>query len=246
MLPNIFTSATTAGTTTTVTGLPNNGSTLYVRLSSLIGLTWYSHDYTYKAVAAVPASITSPVNGSTLTGTSQTFTWNNAGANLYQVFVGTSVGALDIGASSQTTGTSATVTGLPNNGSTLYVRLWSLIGLTWSSTDFTYTASSLGPARPTSLSTCRHSQAQVKPLPGIIPGSLYQVFVGTSVGAVNIGASAQTTGTSATVNGLPTNGSTVYVRLWSLIGLTWVYTDYTYTASTAAGATITSPYPARH
>ena len=37
---------------------------------------------------------------------------------------------------------------------------------------------------------------------------------------------------SRTVSGLPTNGSTIYVRLWSLIGSTWQFTDYTYTAVT--------------
>jgi large repetitive protein len=33
---------------------------------------------------------------------------------------------------------------------------------------------------------------------------------------------------------LPTDGSPVYVRLWSLVGATWFFRDYTYTASTVA------------
>ncbi len=36
--------------------------------------------------------------------------------------------------------------------------------------------------------------------------------------------------TTVTVAGLPTNGNTVYVRLWSLINGAWQYIDYTYTA----------------
>jgi hypothetical protein len=35
---------------------------------------------------------------------------------------------------------------------------------------------------------------------------------------------------SASLTGLPTNGSTVYVRLWSLANATWQYNDYIYTA----------------
>jgi hypothetical protein len=52
------------------------------------------------------------------------------------------------------------------------------------------------------------------------------------VGSANIlatGALSPTTN-SATANGLPTNGATVYVRLYSLINGSWLYTDYTYKA----------------
>ena len=35
---------------------------------------------------------------------------------------------------------------------------------------------------------------------------------------------------SATVTGLPTNGSTIHVRLWSKIGSNWPFVDYTYKA----------------
>ena len=49
---------------------------------------------------------------------------------------------------------------------------------------------------------------------------------------------------TATVNGLPTNGSTIYVTLYSLIGGAWVPNAYTYTAlSAAAGGVITTPAP---
>ena len=38
----------------TVAGLPTNGGTLYVRLSSLISGTWQSNDYTYTATTTTP------------------------------------------------------------------------------------------------------------------------------------------------------------------------------------------------
>ena len=80
--------------------------------------------------------------GSTLSGSSVTFSWNNAGASLYQVWVGNSQGAYDIGyyPQSGTTATSTTATGLPTDGRTLYVRLYSAIYGAWQFRDFTYTA----------------------------------------------------------------------------------------------------------
>ncbi len=46
---------------------------------------------------------------------------------------------------------------------------------------------------------------------------------------VNIGPASVT---SATVN-LPTNGATIYVRLWTVVnGATYLYNDYTYTEAT--------------
>ena len=37
--------------------------------------------------------------------------------------------------------------------------------------------------------------------------------------------------TSQTVAGLPTGGSTIYVRLWTLLQGQWHYNDYTYKAA---------------
>ena len=33
------------------------------------------------------------------------------------------------------------------------------------------------------------------------------------------------------MGGIPADGSTIYVRLWTLFGGTWQYNDYTYTAA---------------
>jgi hypothetical protein len=56
------------------------------------------------------------------------------------------------------------------------------------------------------------------------------LYVGTGPGLNNILGQDQGNGTSDTVSGLPTNGSAIYVRLWSQIAGTWYYIDYTYTA----------------
>ena len=65
----------------------------------------------------------------------------------------------------------------------------------------------------------------------------YWMYVGTSVGATDIYNSGSLgTATSTTVNGLPTDGSTVYVRLWDREAAGWGFTDFTYTAFTAGGS----------
>jgi hypothetical protein len=46
------------------------------------------------------------------------------------------------------------------------------------------------------------------------------------------------------VSGLPTDGRTIYVRFWYLVGGSWLYSDYLYTASGAAQRPhMTAPAP---
>src|SRR5262249_12046869 len=72
--------------------------------------------------------------------------------------------------------------------------------------------------------------------------SQYYLYIGTSVGNNDIYSLTQGTRLSVTVNGLPTNGRTLYVRLWSLIGNAWQLNDYIYTAASAGGlAFLASP-----
>ncbi len=61
------------------------------------------------------------------------------------------------------------------------------------------------------------------------------LFVGNNTGASDIFSSSQTGGHSWTVSNLPTDRSTLYVRLWSLVSGTWYNPpqDYTYTANPA-------------
>ena len=82
-----------------------------------------------------------PAPGSTLNGSSATFTWTNPGdATEYWLYVGTGhAGATNLYNSSAFT-TSANVTGLPTNGATVYVRLLSKINGAWQYNDYTYTA----------------------------------------------------------------------------------------------------------
>src|SRR5205085_1312887 len=62
----------------------------------------------------------------------------------------------------------------------------------------------------------------------------YAIYVGTTgVGSYNIYASLARSEERRA--GIPTNGSTVYTRLWTNFGGTWKTNDYTYTASRGGG-----------
>ena len=135
-------------TSKSVTGLPVNGSAIYVRLWTQFGSVWQYNDYTYSAAAVGAPSkavMTSPASGTTLGGSSVTFTWTAAaGAAAYWLDVGSALGVGSYFALNVGTVTSQTVTGLPVNGSAVYVRLWSLLAGAWQYNDYSYTASGGG------------------------------------------------------------------------------------------------------
>ncbi len=184
------------------------------------------------------AELTSPTPGSTLTSSSVTLTWSNgAGVSEYWLYLGTTPGGYDIYNGSQGTNLSRTITGLPTDGSTIYVRLFSAIGDGWSYNDYTYSIDCSG---------CGTAAAEmISPAPGSTLSSSsvtftwssgagesnYVLQVGTTSGAANIYIGLQGTNLSRTITGLPTDGSTIYVRLYSAIGGGWSFNDYTYTAT---------------
>ena len=100
-------------------------------------------------VTASKAIITSPVQASQLGDSTATFEWTPvSGANEYFLYAGTSRGAKDVFGRSQALVTSTSVSGLPSDGSMLYVRLWTRIGSAWSYNDHVYRAAELTVSEP--------------------------------------------------------------------------------------------------
>jgi hypothetical protein len=137
---NLYSSGYTTHKSVNVTGLPVNGETVYARLYSFFGGAWHYLDYTYTAESL--ATLVSPAPNSTLTGTSETFTWSSgAGITLYYLFLGSEgVGSNNLYSSGYTTHNSVNVTGLPVNGETVYARLYWYVDGAWQHLDYTYTA----------------------------------------------------------------------------------------------------------
>jgi hypothetical protein len=223
-----------------VSGLPVDGTTVYVRLWSYIDGVWQYNDYTFTAagnIAPTKAAMTSPAPGSKLSGTTAAFTWNTGAAvTRYFLHVGLWQGGNTLFSQDMVNATSASVSGLPNDASTVYVRLWSYINGGWQYNDYTYTASGTAPAAAKAEMT---SPAAGSTLSGAsvtfqwTKGSAvqrYWLMLGTSVGNNDIYGGDQNLNQSAQVTA-PVNGKPIYVRLWSYINGAWQYNDYTYRAA---------------
>src|SRR5207253_11007030 len=88
-----------------------------------------------------PANIISPAPGTNLTSSTVTFRWNTgSGAQGFNLMIGTAAGAGDINNQDVGQNLSASVSGLPTNGRTLYVRLSSRFGSDTLYNDYTYRA----------------------------------------------------------------------------------------------------------
>jgi hypothetical protein len=216
-----------------------------VRLFSKIAGAWHYYDYTYTAAATGGlAVLTSPTTGTALTGSSVAFTWTaGTSATDYELWVGsTGVGSRNIHYPGLTTGTTETVTGLPTNGETLYVRLYSKIAGVWQYNDYTYTAEALAALTTPKPGSALTSTSVEFAWIGGVGATEFELWVGTEgVGSNNLNYPGQTTGTTETVSGLPANGETLYVRLYSKTAGVWQYSDYTYTAETLGAITIPPP-----
>ncbi len=238
--------------TTTVTTLPTNGSEVFVTLYTLIGGVWTPKAYTYTAYSP-PGALTTPTPGSILSGISVTFGWTaGPDATAYWLDIGSSPGGNNYYSSGNLGNVlTTTVYTLPTNGSTVYVTLYSLIGGVWTPNAYTYTAFNASAAAPGVLTT---------PTPGsTLTGSsvtfgwtagagasAYWLDIGSSAGGNNYHSSGNLgTALTAAVTTLPTNGSTVYVTLYSLIGGVWTPNANTYTAfnATSSLAAMKSPTP---
>jgi hypothetical protein len=234
---DIYNQGQALNSSTTITGLPTNGSTLYLRLFTFINNQWLFADYTYTAAPSIATMLT-PANGSQLIGSSTTFTWTNVnGAVQYWIWAGHTPGGNDIYNQGQGLNTSGTVSGLPIDGSTLYLRLFTYNG-TWTFHDYQYTAAK--------------ASVMLTPTPGSTLASTTQftwtivagaqanfLWIGSALGGNNL-YNAQISGGTTSLSGLPVNGSTLFVRLFTLANDTWLWNDYTYIAS-ASKATMLSP-----
>jgi hypothetical protein len=111
----------------TVSNIPFNGAKLYVRLNYLLNSIWSSIDYTLTEFK--PPSLNTPAPGSTLTGSSATFSWDpGAGATRFELLVGTGPGRGDIYRGDPTTATSIPVSNIPAQGRKIFAQLYYLSG----------------------------------------------------------------------------------------------------------------------
>ena len=236
---NLYDSGQQAATSAKFSNLPTNGETIYARVYAIYNGTLVFNDYTYTAWMQPPV-VTSPTPGSTLVGPSVTFTWTaitNPGNQGYWLFLGTTgAGSKDLYDSNQQTATSATFKSLPNKGETIYARVFMKYNGTLIFNDYTYsTVAQAVLTSPTPGSTLTGSSQTFTWTEATGPGKEgYWLFLGTTgVGSKDLYDSGQQTATSATFKSLPTNGVTIYARVYTSYNGTLVNNDYTYKAYTA-------------
>jgi hypothetical protein len=236
--------------------LPNNGTTIYATLYSLVAGSWLGNTYTYTAFNAATggATMTTPVPGSTLTGATVTFTWavGTGTASGYWLYAGSTPGAQNYYSSGTIASRTHTATAknLPTDGSTVYVTLFTLLSGTYVPTGYTYTAFNLAASggvltTPTPGSTLTGSSVTFGWTAGA-GATAYWLDAGSTPGGNQYSQSGNLGNVlTTTVNGLPTDGSTVYVTLYTMAGGLWTGNAYTYTALNATGglAAMVSPTP---
>jgi hypothetical protein len=194
-----------------------------------------------EAANVTGAGLTSPVPGSTLPGAATSFSWSAApGALQYFLSIGTTgPGSNNLYNQGQGTNESVTLSGLPVDGSTVYVRLSTQLSGVPDSVfnDYTFTAANQSKAElasPTPGSTLAGAAATFTW--GAGTGAVqYLLSIGTTgSGSNNLYNQGQGTNQSVTVDGLPVDGGTVNVRLTTQFGggTGPAFSDYTFTAAT--------------
>jgi len=180
-----------------------------------------------------PDTLYRPAQGSVLTGPEVTFTWSPAsGATGYSLWLGTTgLGSKDLYDSGEWLVTSFKVGDLPTNGATIYARLYTSFGKRTVHSDYVYTATTQAAMISPTGGSVLAGTSQMFTWSAASGASGYALWLsGIGPGLNDLYDSHEWPWTSATANGLPTNGATIYARLFTTYGNATVYSDYTYTA----------------
>ena len=225
----------------TANNLPNDGSRVYVTWWYELNFSWSYIEYQY--TAAGPGVITSPTNGSILTGSSEQFTWTAGSGTQFWLTAGNSQGGNNYYNSGPLGDvTTTTVTGLPTDGSQVYVTLFSYVNGQWVYNEYQYTAYSQAAGilaviqSPANMTTIYGPQ-ETFTWSGGRNAQGYWLDIGDSPGGNDIFQSGPlTTNTlSAMVSGLPANGEQIYGTLWTEIAGQWYYNSYQWTSAPSQG-----------
>jgi hypothetical protein len=249
---NLLSSLSLIDTALVVKNLPVDGGVFYVRLWTMLGDTKGYNDYAYTALLSpqLKAEILTPSNDSQLASSAAEFIWNNVNADEYQLDIGTSFGAKDVYQQSLV-GSSLTVSDLPEDGSRLYVRLWTIVNGDngyEAYNDYIYTAhlkafEKAGMVLPLNNSTLTGDSVTFEWSDAL--SDEYYIEIGTSQGENQLFSGSAGNNTELTITQLPVNGSKLYLRLWTIVDGVEAYNDYIYTTHKidAGQAQILQPQP---
>lgn len=239
--------------TATVNGIPLNGGPVRVWLYSLLGGTWQANIYDFTTATPQKAVLQNPAPGSTLSSSTTTFSWAAvSGAQAYWLYVGTPQNTSKY--FSQVTGLNRTVSvgGIPMDGGTVRVWLYTQFGGSWYGNMYDLTASGAGTPTAKAVVTSPSPGSRLSGTSVTFQWSAgsgvsaYWIYVGIPGNSSKFLSSNVGQNRSVTVNGLPSDGSAVRVWLYSQINGSWlenVYDFSAFQAPPAARSEISSPTP---
>jgi hypothetical protein len=210
---DVFTSGAVAVTSMTVPGLMAN-TTYYARLytQSSGGSTFADSSFT---LGTGLAHLITPANGAVNVDPSAGFSWNGVvNAQVYYLYIGTTVGAKDVWSSGAVTVTSVTASGI-TAGKLYYARMWTEKNNAWFSVDTSFTTG-FGTAH---LTTPANGATNVDPYltanwTTVANAQSYAINVGSAPGGSDVYSSGPLTTTSQFIPGLQQN-TTYSLRLFT-------------------------------
>lgn len=199
---------------------------------------------------ASTATFIYPTQNATNVDYSQPFSWSAAaGADGYSLYIGTTQAGSDVYSTGllPSSTTSHAVTLVPNQ--TLWARIWTLRGSTWTFSDITFTTNSLGPLTASFVYPAQGATnvdySQPFSWTAAAPGVQgYALYIGATQGSGSVYATGLLS--PSTTSHMPqlVGGQTLWARIWTQRGGNWTFSDVTFT--TVAGLaplTATFVYP---
>lgn len=208
--------------------------------------------------SSLPPSIHLPKAQSTLSGNTETFSWNSNGVQVkrYWLYIGGSPGGREYTNQDLGIAESYTASNLPTDGSTLWLRLWYFSSNNrWQYQDYEYQAFGGGLSQqtpnypeiiePKQGSVLTRNEVTIKWGHNNYTPEKYWVYIGTSEGSYNIHSSGNLgTVNEYTYGNMPLSLNILYIRLWYYAPTHgWQSNDYQYSSKLYNDPQITLPQP---
>src|SRR5205809_868842 len=184
----------------------------------------------HPAGQSLTSALTYPVNGATNADLSLPIRWTTVtGAQAYQLYLGSTPGAMDILNSRQIHTTSFPWTNTPAH-QTLYARIWVQVGGVWRHTDSSFSGVPLRAQITYPVNGAVNANLALPIQWTSVPNAeAYQLHLGSTLGARDFFDSRQTHATSVLATNVPAN-QTIYARMWTNVGGVWRSIDSSFTA----------------